>query len=230
MLNRISMAAFEPPQVESPVDIDEEGWAYGPDVECLPSVRKSPLSVPQPTAIVWHYTAVAGQGYSRSLARRIQKYKRGKDRPASWHFLVAKDGKIYQSVSCLDGSWHCSRGRIEGHKVNRCAIGIELENAGRLRKEGGRYYLAWGKRHRVKPESRAVEFRGRYYDTFTDEQVEAARKLTEALVEAYDLTKEHSFYGHWQFDPGRRSDPGELWTFKHQRELAHAIFNGGVLR
>jgi N-acetyl-anhydromuramyl-L-alanine amidase AmpD len=109
--------------------IDAEGWLYGLAIERAPSVRHSALSVPEPLAIVWHYTATDA-GTAKSLAKRIRTYKRGTDRAASWHVLVGADGVIRQSVSFLRGSWHCARGTIDGHRVNACSVGVELEGRG----------------------------------------------------------------------------------------------------
>ena len=120
----------EPPAGPDDLDVDPEGWLVGTRVERVPSVRHSPLSTPQgPIAIVWHFTAT-DHGTARSLARRIRSYKRGVDRAASWHVIVAHDGVIWQSVPLLRGAWHCAKGTIAGHRVNACSIGVELEGRG----------------------------------------------------------------------------------------------------
>lgn len=158
-----------------------EGWLHGENVVRLPSVRKSPMSIDAPVGIVWHYTATA-IGTAKSLAKRIQKYDAKKDRPASWHFLVGSDGTIYQSVSCLEGAWHC-KGSIEyagnSFRVNGCTIGIELEGYGK---------------------------------TFTDEQEQAAIDLARTLSEEYHIPTDGLKLKHSQFDPKRRSDPGPVWS------------------
>lgn len=122
--------------------IDEEGWLHGDRVERYPSVRHSDLTsyarpadvavpaTPGPLGIVWHYTAT-DVGTGRSLAKRIRTYRSGVDRAASWHVLVADDGALLQSVSFERGSWHCSKGALGGHRMNRCTVGVELEGYGR---------------------------------------------------------------------------------------------------
>jgi N-acetyl-anhydromuramyl-L-alanine amidase AmpD len=112
------------------LEVDAEGWLVGERVERVPSVRHSALSTPQgPIAIVWHFTAT-DPGTARNLARRIRTYKRGVDRATSWHVIVAHDGVLWQSVPFLRGAWHCAKGRIAGHRVNACSVGIELEGHG----------------------------------------------------------------------------------------------------
>jgi N-acetyl-anhydromuramyl-L-alanine amidase AmpD len=114
------------------LELDAEGFLVGDRVQLVPSVRSSALSTPQgPIAIVWHYTAT-DHGTAPSLARRIRAYKRGVDRAASWHVCIGYDGVLWQSVSCMRGAWHCAKGTIQGHRVNSCSVGIELEGHGTL--------------------------------------------------------------------------------------------------
>ena len=132
--------------------IATNGWLYdegdGPTrVTYVRSVRTCSLLVPQPMGLVWHATGtVGGPGFAARLAHRIQTYRAGVDRPASFHAVVARDGTIVQCISLAVGSWHVGRpGEIGGRlfdNVNRATIGIELENAGVLNEIGGHLY-AW---------------------------------------------------------------------------------------
>jgi hypothetical protein len=111
----------------------------------LPTVRTCALATARPVALVWHGTGGAPRpGHAERLAKRIQTYRRGLDRPASWHFLVSARGEILQSAPITVGTWHVGRpGTIEGHthrNVNAATIGIELENPGRLLKVKDRFY------------------------------------------------------------------------------------------
>ena len=173
--------------------IDPEGWLTGPSVEIVPSVRHSPLSTHGPIAIVWHYTATE-RGTARALARRIRSYQTGVDRAASWHVCIGNDGVLWQSVSFTRGSWHCGKGTIEGHRVNRCSVGIELEGHG---------------------------------DAFPARQVLAAVRLVHALAAVYPIAREHAAYGHSQFDPKRRSDPGPVWMAELPSVLDGAFNRSG---
>lgn len=145
--NRTAFAAITghpADRLEAPgLQVDAEGWLVDESarlrrqtgrealVHLVPSVRHSPQSTRSgPIAIVWHYTAT-DYGTAAALAKRIQKYKRGVDRAASWHVCIGRDGTIYQSVSFLRGSWHCAKGTIAGHRVNACSVGVELEGHGK---------------------------------------------------------------------------------------------------
>lgn len=171
---------------------DAEGWLVGSNVRVMPSVRSSSLSTPQgPIAVVWHFTAT-DIGTAKSLATRIRTFKRGVDRAASWHVCIDDEGVLWQSVSFLRGAWHCGKGLINGHRVNACSIGIELEGHGR---------------------------------TFSQAQVKSAAALVKVLRETYPISRERAAFGHSQFDPTRRSDPGEKWTkelLPHVLDLAFA--------
>jgi len=158
----------------------ENGWLHGLGVVRYPSVRHSSSSIDSPIGIVWHYTATA-PGTAKSLAKRIQKFDAKKDRAASWHFLVATDGVIYQSVSVFEGAWHC-KGSLEydgsNFRVNGCTIGIELEGFGKV---------------------------------FTAAQTKSALELAEFLSNEFHMDNECVKFKHSQFDPKRRSDPGPIW-------------------
>lgn len=132
-----------------------DGWMAG--VERVPSVRHSPLDVEHPLCIVHHCTATVSS--PQALARRIAK-NRGPhviagpnkcppkcdqhDRQASWHLIVGKDGRLWQSVPFLRGSWH-TRGMVQlGDKrwrTNRVSIGIEWQHRGPVDGKWGEYTI-----------------------------------------------------------------------------------------
>lgn len=184
----------------------------------IPSVRHQALAKGGPEGVIWHYTAgVGGAGYARTLAERIQTYKKGVDRAASWHVVISKTGEIFQSVPFTRGAWHC-RGQ------NSKFLGIELENAGRLKAAGGKfyawpYYKAKSKTPDPKlevPAARAVKSAlGGTWDGFPPAQVEAARAVVAAL-KAWrpDWARTAFLHGHVDFDPGRREDPGPVWKYE----------------
>lgn len=113
----------EPPRDPLALELDEEGWLHGDQVELWPSVRHSGLLGGEPRGIVWHYTAVKP---GTPLWKRIVTYRRGVDRAASWHLIIEADGRLYQSVSFQRAAWHCSAGLVAGHRPNLTTVGIEL--------------------------------------------------------------------------------------------------------
>jgi N-acetyl-anhydromuramyl-L-alanine amidase AmpD len=122
----------EPEPDPDALTIDGDGWLVGAGVKHYPSVRSNPLTTlgEIPLGIVLHYTAT-DHGTAESLAKRIRTFDRIKDRAASWNIIIAANGIIYQSVSLERGSWHCAKGRLDGHTINRSTIGVELEGHGK---------------------------------------------------------------------------------------------------
>ena len=85
-----------------------------------------------------------------ALARRIVADTPKKD-GASWHFGIARDGVIWQSIALVGRSRHVAGGgQIAGvdgvgqivDNVGRFAAGTELENPGRVKRDGGDGSLA----------------------------------------------------------------------------------------
>ena len=150
--------------------VGDDGWmvedaAGFPALTRVPSVRSGTLAadLKGPLGIVWHWTGghCAATVYAQALAEEIRTYNKLTDRAASWHFLIAKNGRVIQSIQTNRGSWHVGRpGRIGGAptlldgkwdavagwggrlfaNINAATIGVELENSGRLEKVGERFY------------------------------------------------------------------------------------------
>lgn len=140
----------------------EETASGLPPVIRVPSVRATSLEEPKPLGLVWHWTGgpARGPAFASALAEEIRTYDKNKDRAASWHVLLAKDGRVIQSVPFDKGSWHVGRpGRIGGApskpadkwdslawpgrlyaNINRVTVGVELENSGKLEKVGDKFY------------------------------------------------------------------------------------------
>lgn len=220
--------------------IGQDGWLEVqesglPPVLRFPTVRTSQLDIGAgelPLGIVWHWAGGNGktEHYAENLAKSIQTYDKTKDRAASWHVLVAKDGRLLQSAPFNVGTWHVGRpGRIGDPSklfgnINRATIGVELENAGRLEKVGDRYYCwpFWldpdaapevrqpDPKLEIPPE-RAVVHEGAFFDSFPEAQEHAAARLLQTLVVRFRWRRSVCRYGHFQFDSPRKEDPGPFW-------------------
>ncbi len=228
--------------------IDEQGWLVAEEAEPVkrfPTVRTYALGCPAPLGIVWHWTAGrGGPGFGEGLARRAQTYQRGVDRAASWHVLIARDGAILQSAPFLVGTWHVGRpGVITGQRfdnVNRATVGCELENAGRLRKIGERFYCwpYWtnptAPTYERRPDprcaldlTRATPVHGQgTFDAFSPQQEAAAAAMLRALVARFGWSPEACSYGHRDFDPQRKEDPGPLWAGTVLPGILNQVFGG----
>jgi N-acetyl-anhydromuramyl-L-alanine amidase AmpD len=238
----VGISTPQPVPSDVPLKITEAGWLQGPGVVRVPSVRHYALTsrdvhgAPAPLGVMWHWTGgVCKPGYAQVLAKRIATLENG-EREASWHVVISKQGAIYQSASFEQGSWHCAVGTVPDphrvgrtHRINRSLIGIELENAGRLKLLGGQWrchpYWKVGKAGHyilknglkvmdpdlvVAPERAKIAEGQGVFDAFTDPQIVAAQRVLGALVRMYALDPAHCRYQHGDFEP-RKEDAGPLW-------------------
>lgn len=226
--------------------INDEGWLVGapdePVTKHFPTVRTYPLAVPAPLGLVWHTTDErGGPGYAEALARRIQGFRKDVDRPASWHLLIARDGAIYQSAPVTVGTWHAGvAGVIAGRRfpnINHATVSCELENAGRLKRLGDAAYCwpyflnpsAPPNQRRPDPRcalpiDRAVVTRSGIFDGFTPAQEASAAVVVRALVDRFGWSREVCSYGHVDFDPQHREDPGPVWTHTYLPRVLDRVF------
>jgi N-acetyl-anhydromuramyl-L-alanine amidase AmpD len=216
--------------------IDSAGWlvpeAGDPQVLKFPSSRSTQYDVAtggQPKGIVWHWTTgrCTTPQHANGLADSIRSFNKG-DVAASWHVLIAKDGRLLQSVPFERGSWHVGRpgnigGRLYGN-INRATIGVELENSGKLMQVAGKFYCwpFWldpdAPDDLKKPDpnysidsARAVPQDGEFYDVFPAAQIQSASILLRTLILKFKWTRDVSAYGHSDFDSPRKIDPGPVW-------------------
>ena len=226
----------------------EDGWLIAeegdPVIHHIPTTRTCKLDTPKPLGIVHHYTGGVGNDLARNLAERIRTYDRKVDRPASWHLIIAKSGEIFQSASLLRGTWHIGRNGTVGGKpwknVNRVTIGIELENAGRLRRVGDRYYChPYWKNPDADPSarvpnpklmidsSRAKRFPGvGVFETFTTAQEETAARLLSLCVGEFGWDKAACSHNHSDFDSPRKEDCGPAWNRDCLSKILGKVFPG----
>lgn len=247
-----ALAVVEGPAMPD-LRVNADGWLEGARVERIPSARSQRLATRggTPAGIVWHYTATtsATDEGPRSLARRIAATPREGQRATSWHLIIGRSGLIVQSVSLLRGAWHAGgetalRLRwVDVRSVDRdweaveapgsrasanaIMIGVELENAGEVRRVGGRWE-SWpfgrdGRRGQVIPDAQVVAHGTRWYQAYTEAQVDAAAALVRAVREAYVPTRGDCRWTHAELDPGRKSDPGPDWLAR----LSAVLDRGG---
>ena len=156
----------------------------------------------RPRWLVMHYTA--GRSFDSSV-----RWLGSRDAKASAHFVIGRDGRITQMVDCNRKAWHAGKSIWQGVRgLNSHSIGIELDNAGRLKRQGGHWTAWFGRRI---PDAEVVVAAHRHEDqevgwhAYTEEQLDAALAVSSAVVRHYGL---EDVLGHDDIAPGRKSDPG----------------------
>jgi N-acetylmuramoyl-L-alanine amidase len=156
-----------------------------------------------PTYIVIHYTAGAD-------ASSAVRWLTNADARASAHLVIGRDGAVSQLVPFDRVAWHAGTSRWNGVVgLNRHSVGIELDNAGRLTRQGGRWRAWFGTPF---PDEEVMEAVHRHesepsgWHLFTPEQIQATLEACEAILRAYPGIRD--VLGHDDISPGRKADPG----------------------
>lgn len=138
-----------------------------------PRSPKAPLDL-----IVLHYTDM--RNAQEALARLCDAGTR-----VSAHFLIHKEGTLYQLVDPIYCAWHAGLGSWQGETdINHRSIGIELDNAG----------------HTFGPEP------------FSVPQMNTLADLLDELTKIYGISP-HRIVGHSDIAPLRKKDPGALFPW-----------------
>ena len=154
--------------------------------------RSEPISM-----IVLHYTALP----TCEDALTILSSPTNPAGRVSSHYLVDRDGTIYQMVDESKRAWHAGAGSWrELDDVNSRSIGIEIVNIG-LDAEGKR-------------------------EPFPDAQIDAVIALCKDIQERYGIAA-RDIVGHADMAPCRRQDPGEAFPWKKLSESGIGLWTDG---
>jgi N-acetylmuramoyl-L-alanine amidase len=134
---------------------------------------------------------------------------------ASAHLVIGRDGGVTQLVPFDQRAWHAGRSEWANRVgLNSYSIGIELDNAGQLHRQGARWVTAFG---RVIADDDVVIARHKNggpeigWHAFTERQLETAAEVAVLLVEKYRLL---DVVGHDDIAPGRKTDPGPAFPMR----------------
>ena len=159
-----------------------------------------------PRLLVIHYTA------GSSAAGTVAWFRDPRSR-VSAHLVIGRDGSVTQMVPFNREAWHAGRsswGSLSG--LNHYSIGIELDNAGRLVRSGGKWVSPLTRRSY--PDSEVTVATHKHappgtppcgWHAYSPAQIEATLDCGLALVKQYALG---DVLGHEDISPGRKSDPG----------------------
>ncbi|SFH14326.1 N-acetylmuramoyl-L-alanine amidase [Methylobacterium gossipiicola] len=195
--------------------------------------NSGPFKPDQPKFLVMHYTAGGDGRASADFLFRPHS-------PASSaHFVVDRDGSVYQISDLKLITWHAGKSAWRGLTfLNRYSIGIEFANFGYLRKtqDPTRWLIG------------ATEYRSTYRDlpdVFTDDVVVSAHKNGGAEMgwEPYPAAQIRSgvaltawilgqcpgireIVGHDDIAPKRKSDPGPAFPMQTFMSVLHPNSEG----
>lgn len=164
-----------------------------------------------PEYLVVHYTA------GRSARQSIDWFK-NPGAKASAHVVIARDGAVTQMVPFNREAWHAGISSWEGRVgMNHCTIGIELDNAGRLRRHGAKWRAWFEEEYDDADVIEAVhkhEAKPCGWHVYTAMQIAALLELSALLMSHYRL---RDMLGHEDIAPGRKSDPGPAFPLENLR-------------
>ena len=163
-----------------------------------------------PDTIVVHYTG----GPAKSTINTFTN-PRGK---VSAHLVIARDGTITQLVPFNTIAWHAGRSSYQSRKgLNKYSIGIEIENAGILKKSGDVYRSWFGATYEPNEVIEAThrnQTEPKYWQAYTEEQIETVQEICRLLVDNYEISY---ILGHEEISPKRKTDPGPAFPLDRMR-------------
>lgn len=172
----------------------------------LVSHRSTPNhgGIMSPSYLILHYTA--GRSVEGSVESLCTRKPRGN---ASAHVVLGREGQIVQLAPFNVVTWHAGVSQWAGLVgLNSHSIGVEMDNAGLLKKVGNQYQAWFAKVYPEEDVTLAAHRNGgpvSPWHAYTETQIERAMELAELLVEHYGLL---DVLGHEDIAPGRKIDPG----------------------
>lgn len=169
-----------------------------------------------PSIIVLHYTASGGD-----TGKGDVDFFNSSKAAASAHFVVGRDGVIYQVVELNRVAWHAGKSSWKGlTNLNAYSIGIEIDNWGMLTKRADGSYRSYTgalvlDRDVVEAKHKNGKTPDRYWEAYPAVQIQAVIDLCKALkVPLPSLTE---VVGHDDIAPLRKTDPGPAFPWQHVR-------------
>ena len=161
-------------------------------------------AVMRPRYLIMHYTA----GWSTDSAVQSLCTRKAQGNTSA-HIVLGRDGRIVQLAPLNVVTWHAGVSQWNGLVgLNAWSIGIEMDNAGLLHREGSKYAAWFGKEY---PEGDVVLAAHKHgggiqpWHAFSEVQIRRALELADVIVAHYGL---EDVLGHEDIAPGRKTDPG----------------------
>ena len=161
--------------------------------------------------IVLHYTE------GQSAAAAIEWLTLAKSNVSS-HIVIGRDGTITQLVPFDTIAWHAGVSYWRGIRyLNYYSIGIELDNAGRMIRNGNVWRASFKKDYSEDEVMEAIhKFDGKPYGwhNYPVEQIQSTIDLCKLLVTTYGIQE---ILGHDEIRPKAKWDPGPAFPMEFVR-------------
>lgn len=192
--------------------VDEKGLLKGDKVEyALVNKHSGPFGDKLPDMIVMHYTG-------GSSVEGAVTHLKNPQVEASAHLVIGQDGRIVQLVEFNKKAWHAGKSSYQNRTgINQYSIGIEMDNAGPMRRVGDEFMSDFGGRYKASQVVEAThrnETTPRFWHTYSENQINCVFAVCSALVGHYGIKH---IVGHEEIAPGRKSDPGPAFPLDKLR-------------
>jgi N-acetylmuramoyl-L-alanine amidase len=161
-----------------------------------------------PSYLVIHYTA------GRSAQSSVDWFMDSTAK-ASAHLVIGLNGSVTQLVPFNKRSFHAGVSRWSNLLgMNNHSIGIELDNPGKLHREGNKWVSWFGATY---ANNLVLEATHKHQDSsagwhvYTAAQLEACSRISQLLVSQYGLV---DILGHEDISPLRKEDPGPAFPME----------------
>lgn len=191
--------------------IDENAYLVGSLKKIVSPNQGDAFDTLSPCFIILHYTATVN-------AEDAIEILIDEAREVSAHLVIARNGEVTQLVPFNKIAWHAGVSSWQGiESLNKCSIGIELVNAGKLEKKD-ESYLTWDEKE-IAP-SEVEEFsdssgESSYWQNYPDAQILRLREIVALLSATYPVK---DVLMHSEIAPDRKIDPGPVFPIKEFRK------------
>jgi len=130
----------------------------------------------------------------------------------SYHILVGRKAELVQFMPFNNLAWHAGVSEWKKRKfANGWSIGLAFSNFGLLTIKNKEYYSSLN----VKvPENEVVLIDGKYWHTFTPNQLSIGLQIAQAIKATYPIKE---VVTHAEISPGRKIDPGPAFPINDFR-------------
>lgn len=162
--------------------------------------------------IVLHYTA--GRNARSSAITLCDP-----DVRASAHLIIGREGELFQLAPFNIRTWHAGTSSyLDRTGLNQYSIGIEIDNAGELKRSGLTYRSWFGAKYDEEDVIYATHRNqtvAKYWHRYTEKQIDLVDQICRLLVKKYEIKY---ILGHEEIAPTRKIDPGPAFPLDKIRD------------